>query len=132
MVPSIAESLFQQIAVHEEEGDEVTVELSFVQLYLETATDLLDTGCEHIKIVPDDSGNGYRTTAKMHVVEDEDNLVELILAGMKRRAQGATRANAQSSRSHAIVQLFLTRFTDDGFEIRSLINIVDLAGSGKL
>ena len=100
------------------------------RLYLDTATDLL--AWEQVKVVPGDSGNGYRTTAGTHIVEDEDQLLKLVRLGMTRRAQGATRANAQSSRSHAIVQLFVTRFTEDGFEMRSVVNIVDLAGSERV
>ena len=61
------------------------------------ATDLLSKGDrfgrgrvsddEVIRVVPNDSGRGYRTTAGMHAVKNADHLLELIQTGISRRAQ---------------------------------------------
>uniref|UniRef100_A0A6G1SDW0 Kinesin-like protein n=1 Tax=Aceria tosichella TaxID=561515 RepID=A0A6G1SDW0_9ACAR len=76
-----------------------------------------------------------------HTPENAEQLIELLEAGNANRSQHPTDANADSSRSHAIFQIMLTRRTrrlnnnnQDGSEYElqnSKMSLIDLAGSER-
>lgn len=75
-----------------------------------------------------------------HTPENADQLIELLEAGNANRSQHPTDANADSSRSHAIFQIMLTRRTrrlnnnQEGSEYElqnSKMSLIDLAGSER-
>jgi hypothetical protein len=54
------------------------------------------------------------------------------MIGLKNRSTRSTHGNVQSSRSHSIFQINLTKYTDNNKQIiNSILRIVDLAGSEK-
>lgn len=60
-------------------------------------------------------------------VSDVDSIMETLQVGMGLRAQGSTGANAESSRSHAIMQMQLKH----SGRLYSKISFIDLAGSER-
>lgn len=62
-------------------------------------------------------------------VETVDQMMQVIGSGLQSRTSGVTGANADSSRSHAILQMQLKRISDQ----RSLgkMSFIDLAGSER-
>jgi kinesin family protein 2/24 len=67
------------------------------------------------------------------VVGHVDLVKQLIEEANHRRSVGSTAANADSSRSHSIMQFALKRFIGDGAHCRlvSKISFIDLAGSER-
>ena len=60
-------------------------------------------------------------------VSDVESIMETLQAGMSLRASGSTGANAESSRSHAIMQMVLKH----NGRLYSKISFIDLAGSER-
>lgn len=89
-------------------------------------------GAGHSLVIPD---------LTYHTPENADQLIELIEAGNANRSQHPTDANADSSRSHAIFQIVLTRRTrrlnnnnqsGPEYELQnSKMSLIDLAGSER-
>jgi hypothetical protein len=93
--------------------------------------------------VCDGSGSGQSLVIPdltYHTPENAEQLIELLEAGNANRSQHPTDANADSSRSHAIFQIMLTRRTrrlnnnqqDSEYELQnSKMSLIDLAGSER-
>ena len=60
-------------------------------------------------------------------VSDVESIMETLQIGMTLRASGSTGANAESSRSHAIMQMQLKH----NGRLYSKISFIDLAGSER-
>ena len=69
----------------------------------------------------------------VHYPEDADHLINMIKIGNNNRAKQATNANSQSSRSHAIFQIYIEKhdYNSPMTSIQlSKMSLIDLAGSG--
>lgn len=62
-------------------------------------------------------------------VKNEAEVQELISSGTKKRRNRCTKMNSSSSRSHAILTIYLGIEHEDNTKRESVINLVDLAGS---
>ena len=132
------------------------VEMSYMELYNERIHDLLDPnergkgarstwGSVGKKADTDNSasepnlqaresptGGVYVSGLTKHVVASYEDLQLLLDEGNKVRVMAATAKNSQSSRSHAVCTLYVTRTEPSESEIvqrKSQISLVDLAGS---
>ncbi|WFC97679.1 tubulin-dependent ATPase kip3 [Malassezia yamatoensis] len=125
----------------EQERDqfETNVRLSYLEIYNETIRDLLSAS-------PTTSGPGLAlredAASKISVVgisehtpESPEQVLEMITEGNRRRTQSPTEANAVSSRSHAVLQLNVTRKPRTADTVEEMcsasLNIIDLAGSER-
>jgi kinesin family protein 2/24 len=63
------------------------------------------------------------------LVSNVEQIMETISNGLQSRTSGVTGANADSSRSHAILQLQLRRSTDQ--KVFGTMSFIDLAGSER-
>lgn len=69
-------------------------------------------------------------TIKM--VNNVDELIEMLRRGNSNRTQHPTDANAESSRSHALFQVYIhMKFKDNGQVKIAKLSMVDLAGSER-
>lgn len=127
--------------------DKVDCELriSYMEVYNESVRDLLYEGDEQVKWrVREHPVTGpYVDNLKEYPIETYEEFIKYLTLGNKNRVTASTSMNTRSSRSHAILNLFLkqTRFTstDDKeligmaeSQIISNIKLVDLAGSERL
>ena len=125
----------------DEERDqyETHVRLSYLEIYNETIRDLLSP-----TPTPPGPGLALREDAASkisvvgiteHIPESPQQVLEMITEGNKRRTQSPTEANAVSSRSHAVLQLNVTRKPRTAGTVEEMcsasLNIIDLAGSER-
>lgn len=134
--PRVIEDVFHHIDEVKESGSEDTfqVHISMVEIYLEKVNDLFNAGRDgqDMKIYTGKKGmvsiQGVQET-ECHTVEEVNMTME---RGFNNRATSATSMNKESSRSHCITILKVTRVQPDGTQIVSQLKMVDLAGSEKI
>lgn len=100
--------------------------ISFIEIYNEKAYDLLsDNPSESIP------AKGHKTsTAKKTRVHDIDDAIQILCNCRKNRRVRPTKMNPNSSRSHAILTIYVAvKQGDGGGERKAALHLVDLAGS---
>ena len=114
------------------------IKVSYIEIYNENVIDLLNNENENnsLMIIEDPTKGVYVHNVKEFIINNNNDLKKLICQGNKRRTMAPTNQNKFSSRSHAILQLSLTRkaFNEkkNNFDIFfSKFLIVDLAGSER-
>jgi kinesin family protein 2/24 len=108
-----------------------TVSLSLFEIYGGKLFDLLNDR-ESVKCLEDSKGRVNFPGLSEHDVPDPEYLLELINLGASNRSTGTTSRNADSSRSHAIMQIHINKPVARGKKIEySRLTVVDLAGSER-
>ena len=135
--------LFDYIEANIEEA-QFQVSVSFIQIYMETLSDLLTSTqpAGGLQIREDPKNGVFINGLTQVLIRTPQELQALIRDAAKLRSVGATAMNKNSSRSHAILQVFLEQRWLEGSEEeeeirkrrvkRGLLTIVDLAGSERL
>uniref|UniRef100_A0A7N0RFL2 Kinesin motor domain-containing protein n=1 Tax=Kalanchoe fedtschenkoi TaxID=63787 RepID=A0A7N0RFL2_KALFE len=126
------------------------VEVSYVQLYMESVQDLLAPETTNIPIVEDPkTGEVSLPGAAIIKIRDIDHFSNLLRTGEANRHAANTKLNTESSRSHAILMVYVRRIKgasdeaisgEDAIESgdavptvrKSKLLIVDLAGSERV
>lgn len=110
------------------------IRMTFVEIYNETFRDLLSNSRSPIS-VQDATGRGRGPTTLKGVtpinVRSIDQAFELLVEGQEARSVAAHAINDRSSRSHAILTLWIEITQDNGRTQKSKLNMVDLAGSER-
>ncbi|KAF8395265.1 hypothetical protein HHK36_019207 [Tetracentron sinense] len=133
-----------------------SVEVSYLQLYLESIQDLLAPEKNNIPIVEDPkTGEVSLPGAAVVKVQDVDHFLQLVQIGDANRHAADTKLNTESSRSHAILMVYIRRSVHGKVEnessstekdsrsdilggnhvptvLKSKLLIVDLAGSERI
>ncbi|KAK2454035.1 kinesin protein KIN-12B [Trifolium repens] len=136
LAPRVFERLFARI--NEEQTDQLQYQChcSFLEIYNEQITDLLDPNKRNLQIREDvKSGIYVENLTEVHVSTLKD-VNQLLLKGLLNRTVGATSANSESSRSHTVFTCVVESRSKSiaNCIIRcktSKINLVDLAGSER-
>jgi hypothetical protein len=145
MIPRALKELFQEVSgLREEfknagENEKIQIELSYLEVYNEKIYDLLNPGTKKSLEPREDTKKGIVVVAglEQRVVEDENAVMSAVKLGNHNRKMSATAANKVSSRSHAVLQVFVTRTKpavpgkSRGRIIRGVMNLIDLAGSER-
>jgi len=125
------QEIYKKIESLEDKSCEIGI--SYLEVYNETVIDLLSPGAQlNIR------ENGSSTTIpglSIHKPTGPDHILSLLSFGNSNRTQHATDANSESSRSHAVLQVFL-RQKDKAAGLSSEVklakmSLIDLAGSEK-
>ena len=113
------------------DGAAVTVQVSYVEIYLERIRDLLDqSGKKENLAVREDPRRGvFIDGAAVSAVCSEGRLLDVLGSGAKARAKAATAMNAGSSRSHSVFMVTVSAVNAHGSRRSSKLFLVDLAGS---
>lgn len=126
-------ALFERI---EELIEEKTIEIgvSYLEVYNETVRDLLKPGGKPLNV----QENGIKVLVpglSLHKPSNAEELMKMLSFGNTNRTQHPTDANADSSRSHAVFQVFVKQ-QDRTANVKSSVSLaklsmIDLAGSER-
>ncbi|KAH7443327.1 hypothetical protein KP509_02G029400 [Ceratopteris richardii] len=138
MTPRIFEYLFTQIAMEEmmrkHERLKFTCKCSFLEIYNEQITDLLDPTSTNLQMREDLKKGVYVESLTEIEVKSVHDVVLLLLQGSSNRKVAATNMNRESSRSHSVFTCIIeSKWESDSMtNIRfGRLNLVDLAGSER-
>ncbi|XP_072997760.1 kinesin-like protein KIN-12E isoform X2 [Typha latifolia] len=138
MTPRIFEYLFTRIREEEEcrsnEQLRYNCKCSFLEIYNEQITDLLEPSSTNLQLREDMKKGVYVENLSEHDVSSVKDVVELLLQGAANRKMAATNMNSESSRSHSVFTCVIeSRWeTDSMTHLRyGRLNLVDLAGSER-
>eukprot|EP00667_Euglena_gracilis_P004502 EG_transcript_4523 len=117
----------------------IKIALSMLEIYNEKVRDLLEKkkGAElaPLEIHETKERKIFVEGLSLHTVTNYDRFLSLTQKGLAQRQVHETNMNETSSRSHCILQIYLTQTHDppraDMKDVESVINIVDLAGSER-
>ena len=120
------------------ESGRYEVSVSYMEVYNEQIRDLLSPSPTASPLQLREEPNGAMTIAGLtsHTPSSAAEVFRMLERGNNRRTQSATEANAQSSRSHAVLQVTLRRRDVDGGRVGSRVRVaklslIDLAGSER-
>ncbi|KAG9394235.1 Kinesin motor domain [Carpediemonas membranifera] len=112
------------------EYQHLQAEVAFFEIYGGKLFDLLNKR-KRLWAREDAKGTVCIAGLREEVVADCDRLMRIIDYGLTSRSVGATGVNADSSRSHAILQITLRAAGDPSRRIHGRISFIDLAGSER-
>ncbi|ONI27869.1 hypothetical protein PRUPE_1G108800 [Prunus persica] len=138
ITPRIFEYLFKRIRVEEESRTEeqlkYSCKCSFLEIYNEQITDLLEPSSTNLQLREDLKKGVHVENLTEYNVRDVNDVVKLLLQGASNRKMAATHMNSESSRSHSVFTCIIeSRWEKDSmthFRFARL-NLVDLAGSER-
>ncbi|XP_009420712.2 kinesin-like protein KIN-12F [Musa acuminata AAA Group] len=138
MTPRIFEFLFARIKAEEEsrrdEKLKYSCKCSFLEIYNEQITDLLDPTSSNLLLREDIRKGVYVENLTEYVVENVNDILNLLIQGAANRKVAATNMNRESSRSHSVFTCIIEcRWEKDStVNLRfARLNLVDLAGSER-
>ncbi|KAK3090313.1 hypothetical protein FSP39_010856, partial [Pinctada imbricata] len=131
IVPQAIADIFEKI--NSISDREFLVRISYMEIYNEKVSDLLDQEEKVIRIQEDVDKNITVSGLKEEMVKDMESVLQLIKAGETRRHMAETKQNDRSSRSHCIVRIIIESAVihEEGAVMVAHLNFVDLAGSEK-
>ncbi|KAG8443466.1 hypothetical protein GDO86_012025 [Hymenochirus boettgeri] len=138
IIPRALQQVFKEI--REKRDQSITVQISYLEIYNETLFDLLSTMSDaptpdtHMTIV-DETHGVFVKGLSVHLVNNEEQALNLLFEGETNRIIGSHVLNKNSSRSHCIFTIYVeshSRVLSDARYTVSKINLVDLAGSERL
>ncbi|XP_077214413.1 kinesin motor family protein [Tasmannia lanceolata] len=141
IVPRIFEMLFTEIEKDQENYEEKHINYqcrcSFLEIYNEQISDLLDSTQRNLQI-RDDAKNGfYIENLTEDYVNSLEDVTQILIKGLSNRKVGATSINSKSSRSHIIFTCFIESWCKGvsskcfSSSKSSRISFIDLAGSDR-
>ncbi|KAG6547673.1 hypothetical protein Mapa_011122 [Marchantia paleacea] len=140
LTPRVFEKLFSRMQQEEilntDKALRYQCRCSFLEIYNEQITDLLDPSHRNLQIREDTKTGVYVYSLSEEYVSNVDDVTRLLIRGLSNRRTGATVMNNESSRSHSVFTCVIDcRFKNlaDGVNsVRSSrMNLVDLAGSER-
>ncbi|XP_008332204.1 kinesin-like protein KIF2C isoform X2 [Cynoglossus semilaevis] len=108
---------------------DLSVFVSFFEIYNGKVYDLLNNKSK-LRVLEDDRQQVQVVGLEEVYVTTADDVIKMIQAGSSCRTSGQTSANANSSRSHAILQIVLRR-NDRASTLYGKFSLVDLAGNER-
>ncbi|KAG0468813.1 hypothetical protein HPP92_018141 [Vanilla planifolia] len=138
MTPRIFEFLFARIRAEEESRRDEKLQYhcrcSFLEIYNEQITDLLDPSSTNLLIREDLRKGVYVENLTEFEVENVNDIIKLLIQGASNRKVAATNMNRESSRSHSVFTCTIeSRWENDSTSNMryARLNLVDLAGSER-
>ncbi|KAI4376005.1 hypothetical protein MLD38_013807 [Melastoma candidum] len=138
MTPRIFEFLFARIQAEEEsrrdEKLKYNCKCSFLEIYNEQITDLLDPSSTNLSLREDVKQGVYVENLSEFEVQSVGDILRLLIQGSLSRKVAATSMNRESSRSHSVFTCVIEcRWEkDSSANLRfARLNLVDLAGSER-
>lgn len=130
MVQAMFHSMYSQMV---ETNSTFEMEASYIQIYLEKMSDLLNPAKTSLKIYQDAKHGLWITDATKAPVKNLKEVLKILQLGAERRVTAATKSNEESSRSHALLVLTVKKHLEKAGEYRaSQVYLVDLCGSERI
>lgn len=129
------------------EERDVTVWVSYMEIYNECINDLIDSGNTNLRIREDPTDGYYVAGLKSQKVKSTEDVAKIIALGERNRHYRQTDVHEHSSRSHTLFRIVLENRSKEGTKVAeeqddqvhlsfatkySILNLVDLAGSERL
>eukprot|EP00903_Cladosiphon_okamuranus_P015604 g14408.t1 len=135
MVLTLQDLFMQQKRASEVQGRRYSVTVSFLEVYNENIRDLLNDTGEFLDLREDPiKGPTVSGLAEVEARTPEE-IMDLLHQGNQSRTQQATRANAVSSRSHAVLQVIVESRDKTPGTVATMhigkLSLIDLAGSER-
>eukprot|EP00981_Chlorochromonas_danica_P006569 scaffold1435_cov162-Ochromonas_danica.AAC.3 len=132
VVPYCINDIFTKRSEIVKSGAQVSIDLSYLEIYMEECFDLLSKDGERKKLElrETQSGETFLEGLAAWPVLNLAEVAHFLSEAAKVRATGRTAMNSVSSRSHAICTLTIRIFQDETTLV-SKLNLVDLAGSER-
>lgn len=114
--------------------EDFEVQCAYCEVYNEVIYDLLVRNSGPLELREDPEQGVQVAGLKYITVKTADDILDLLEEGNKRRKTEATDANAQSSRSHAVLEIVIKRTPRNHYRVQQLrakLSLVDLAGSER-
>ena len=138
IIPRSFDYIFEKIKQNQIENpsSKYSVNISFIQIYLETIQDLFDPS-NQVKIREDPDRGVFLENCLWIKVKNTNECSSIFKKGEKNRATECTRMNAHSSRSHAILitridRNFCDKESQEHIMTQGYLYLVDLAGSERV
>ncbi|XP_039039829.1 kinesin-like protein KIN-12D [Hibiscus syriacus] len=138
MTPRIFEFLFARIQAEEEirrdEKLKYNCKCSFLEIYNEQITDLLDPSATNLLLREDVKEGVYVENLTEFEVQNVSDILKLLSQGSLNRKVAATNMNRESSRSHSVFTCVIESRWEKDFATNlrfARLNLVDLAGSER-
>ncbi|KAL4579210.1 hypothetical protein LXL04_015348 [Taraxacum kok-saghyz] len=138
ITPRLFEYLFTRIKLEEEnrrdERLKYSCKCSFLEIYNEQITDLLEPSSTNLQVREDSKEGVYVENLTEYNVKTVDEVLKLLLQGASNRKVAGTDMNSESSRSHSVFTCIVeSRWEKDSMtHLRfGRLNLVDLAGSER-
>ena len=116
----------------DKKGDnEFTFKMSYMEIYMKTIVDLLNPDNENLKEEPNDNSS-ILILKNLHklVINSPNEAINYIINGNRLRHTAQTLKNIKSSRSHAIITIYIENSSSlENKRKKSFFHIIDLAGS---
>ncbi|CAH1102929.1 unnamed protein product [Psylliodes chrysocephalus] len=108
---------------------DLAVSCSFFEIYVKKVSDLLNNK-KSLKILEDGKQQVQIVGLTERAVSSVNEVLQLIKMGSEERASGQTSANSNSSRSHAVFQIYL-RSNNNLKKVHGKFSLIDLAGNER-
>ena len=133
LLPRILYYLFQNSSKSEKENENKFIfKISYLEIYQETFRDLLYIDNKEKIQLSDINGVLDIKNLRKLIIESPEEAIKYIISGNKFRHTGSTSMNSQSSRSHAIISIYIENNLIKENKIKkSVFHIIDLAGSER-
>ena len=130
IIPRCSEDIFEYIEKESDPNSRFLVRASFLQIYNEKITDLLDPNFSSnaakkaLKVREDPSGEVYVDGLTEHIVKTPAEIIDLLHRGAEARTTASTKMNQASSRSHAVFTIIVEHSVHDpkGTVLHSLLS----------
>ena len=132
LLPRILYYLFQNKEKSEEDNKYI-FKISYLELYKEKMIDLLFPGGDNNNIRISDSNKVLEIkNLRKFMIDSPEEAIKLIIDGNRFRHTAATLMNDESSRSHAIISIYIENTLINENKVKkSVFHIIDLAGSER-
>ena len=120
--------------VEDQTEKDIGIQVSYLEIYNETIRDLLniETSPRRLTLLENESKEIIVSNLTKVDASNVEEVMDVIVRGNYNRAVSATEANLTSSRSHAVIQVYITQtpHVTDIYEksTKSVLSIIDLAG----
>jgi len=137
LICRVLEYVFQEIDRRKEEDDSMSFicRCSFLEIYREQITDLLDPNNTGLQVREDANRGIYVEKLNEPTVSTLEEAFEVLRKGLAQRRTGTTHMNERSSRSHAMfaISIEMQQTCGPGATTKQVVrlNLVDLAGSER-
>jgi len=131
----ILDYIFDEVGRRKGGSVEYRCRCSYLEIYREAITDLLDPGSTNLQVREDINRGIYVERLSEHTVWTVSDAFHVLWKGLHQRHVSATQMNELSSRSHAVFTLVLEATSTTAGGVTSTrvarLNLIDLAGSER-